>query len=90
MNLSRKDRNLFFNFTKQGVVITPRSRRHPFLRNKLPLIQRTRLNLLLTLDILHQIITQILVGGTDDAFHQLILGNARPFRQQLDTTIATV
>ena len=54
--LSRKDSELFFNFAKQELIITLGSRSRPFFGNELPLIQRTRFNHLLSLDVLHQII----------------------------------
>ena len=54
--LSRIDIELFFNFAKQELIITLGSRSRPLFGNKLPLIQRTRFNHLLLLNVLHQII----------------------------------
>lgn len=76
--------------TKQKFIIALGSGNSPLLRNEFPLAERTRLDYLLLLDVLHQVIAQILVGRADDALLQLVLRDARAFRQQFPAAVAAI
>ena len=76
--------------SKQGLIVALDGGFGPFLGYELPLVQGLWIDIGMLLDVLHEVVAEVLVGGDDDALDEVVVGNAGTFGEVLPSSIASI
>ena len=76
--------------SKQGLIVAFDGGLGPFLGYELPLVQGLWIDIGMLLDVLHEVVAEVLVGGDDDALDEVVVGNAGTLGEVLPSSIASI
>ena len=75
---------------KQGLVVAFDGGFGPLLGHEFPLVQGLWIDIGMLLDVLHEVVAEVLVGGDDDALDEVVVGDAGTFGEVLPSSIASI